>query len=152
LKADLKSQLRNVDASENEAALRYSIAGRIGVGLEPLSRLAGFPWQVNIALLGAFAAKEVFVSTMATAYSMNNTDPEEASSLSQRLAADPVYTLPAILSLFIFILFYAPCMVTLVTIGRESSWGWALFVLVGSVTFAFSLSFSVYQVGSLLLV
>ncbi|MDQ1238336.1 MAG: ferrous iron transport protein [Thermodesulfobacteriota bacterium] len=151
LKADLESQLRNVDADENEAALRYSIAGRIGVGLEPLSRLAGFPWQVNIALLGAFAAKEVFVSTMATAYSMNNTDPEEASSLSQRLAADPVYTLPAILSLFIFILFYAPCMVTLVTIGRESSWGWALFVLVGSVSFAFALSFSVYQVGSLLL-
>lgn len=151
LKVELESRLNRIDSKENEAALRYSIAGRIGTGLEPLSRLAGFPWQVNIALLGAFAAKEVFVSTMATAYSMNTVDMEEASSLSQRLAADPAYTLPAVLSLFIFILFYAPCMVTLVTIGRESSWGWALFVLLGSVTFAFVLSVTVYQAGSKLL-
>jgi len=151
LRAGLESQLTTIDARQNEAALRHSVAGRIGTSLEPLSKLAGFPWQVNIALLGAFAAKEVFVSTMATAYSMNTAAAEEASSLSQRLAADPAYTLPAILSLFIFILFYAPCMVTLVTIGRESSWGWALFVLLGSVTFAFVLSVTLYQVGTKLL-
>jgi ferrous iron transport protein B len=148
---ELQARLQELEARRNEAALRHSIAGRIGSGLEPISRLAGFPWQVNIALIGAFAAKEVFVSTMATAYSMNETAPEENFSLSQRLASDPAYTLPVILSLFVFILFYAPCMATLITIVRESSWSWALFVLLGSIGFAYALSVCVYQGGTLLL-
>ncbi len=149
-KEELRQRLQELDARQKETALHYSIAGRIGSALEPISRLSGFPWQVNIALLGAFAAKEVFVSTMATAYSMNTSEAEENFSLSQRLASDPTYTLPVILSLYVFILFYAPCMATLVTIVRESSWSWAIFVLLGSVGFAFSLSVAVYQIGTLL--
>ena len=150
-KAELEARLQELEVRQNEMALRHSIAGRLGSAMEPISRLAGFPWQVNIAVIGAFAAKEVFVSTMATAYSMNTTAPEENFSLSQRLASDPAYTLPVILSLYVFILFYAPCMATLITIVRESSWSWAVFVLLGSIGFAFSLSVAVYQVGSLVL-
>ena len=146
--AILDKGLREIDSRQNETALKYSIAGRVGVGLEPLSKLAGFPWQVNIALLGAFAAKEVFVSTMATAYAMGTVDPKHSSSLSERLARDPAYTTPAIVSLLLFILLYAPCMVTVVAIGRESNWRWALFVLFGSITFAYTLSVIVYQIGS----
>jgi ferrous iron transport protein B len=146
--AILDKGLREIDSRQNETALKYSIAGRVGVGLEPLSKLAGFPWQVNIALLGAFAAKEVFVSTMATAYAMGTVDPKHSSSLSQRLARDPAYTTPAIVSLLLFILLYAPCMVTVVAIGRESNRRWALFVLFGSITFAYALSVIVYQIGS----
>ncbi len=151
LRTDLiHKRLREIDARQSETALKYSLAGRIGIGLEPVSRLAGFPWQVNIALLGAFAAKEVFVSSIATAYAMETVDGDDSSRLSERLAADPAYTTPAIASLFLFILFYAPCMVTLVTIARESDWKWALFVLFGSISFAFVLSVLVYQIGSAL--
>jgi ferrous iron transport protein B len=141
-------RLMEIDAKQSETALKYSLAGRIGMGLEPVSKLAGFPWQVNIALLGAFAAKEVFVSSIATAYAMGTANGKDSTTLSQRLAADPAYTTPAIVSLFLFILFYAPCMVTLVTIGRESSWKWALFTLFGSISLAFGLSVVVYQIGS----
>jgi len=151
VKEGFEERIQQLDARRDEIALRHSIAGRIGSALEPISRLAGFPWQVNIALIGAFAAKEVFVSTMATAYSMNATAAEENFSLSERLASDPGYTLPVILSLYVFILFYAPCIATLMIIVRESSWSWAVFVLLGSVGFAFALSVSVYQVGSFML-
>jgi ferrous iron transport protein B len=81
---------------------------------------------------------------------METVDGDDSSRLSERLAADPAYTTPAIASLFLFILFYAPCMVTLVTIARESDWKWALFVLFGSISFAFVLSVLVYQIGSAL--
>jgi ferrous iron transport protein B len=101
--------------------------GRIAAVLKPVTDLAGFPWQANIALIGAFAAKEVFVSTMATAYSMGEVDPEDAGSLSDRLAADPAWSLPAVLSVFVFMLLYTPCMVTVVAIAREAGWKWALF-------------------------
>lgn len=130
---------------QNEAALQYSIGGRVGSFLKPVTDLAGFPWQANIALIGAFAAKEVFVSTMATAYSMGEVDPEDATSLSDRLAADPAWSLPAVLSVFAFMLLYTPCMVTVAVIARESNWKWAVFSVGGSMAFAFVVSVMVYH-------
>ncbi|WP_428565831.1 MAG: ferrous iron transport protein B [Solidesulfovibrio sp. DCME] len=136
---------------QNEAALKYSAAGRVSEALTPLTNLAGFPWQANIALIGAFAAKEVFVSTMATAYSMGEVDPEEADPLSERLAADPAWTLPAVLSVFAFMLLYTPCMVTVVVIARESNWKWAAFSVVGGLCLAYVVSVCIYQIGTALL-
>ncbi|MEL7640178.1 MAG: ferrous iron transport protein B [Solidesulfovibrio sp.] len=140
-----------VEDDRNEAALKYSAAGRVSEALTPLTNLAGFPWQANIALIGAFAAKEVFVSTMATAYSMGEVDPEEAESLSEKLAADPAWTLPAVLSVFAFMLLYTPCMVTVVVIARESNWKWAVFSVVGGLCFAYVVSVCIYQIGSALM-
>ncbi len=140
-----------IDDEQNEAALKYSVAGRVSETLTPLTNLAGFPWQANIALIGAFAAKEVFVSTMATAYSMGSVDPEEAEPLSAKLAADPAWTLPAVLSVFAFMLLYTPCMVTVVVIARESNWKWATFSVVGGLCFAFIVSVIIYQVGTALM-
>lgn len=142
---------KSIDDAQNEAALKYSVAGRVSETLTPLTNLAGFPWQANIALIGAFAAKEVFVSTMATAYSMGNVDPEAADSLSERLAADPGWTLPAVLSVFAFMMLYTPCMVTVVVIARESNWKWAAFSVVGGLCFAFLVAVCVYQLGSALI-
>ncbi len=142
---------KEVEGAQNEAALKNSLAGRVGEALTPLTNLAGFPWQANIALIGAFAAKEVFVSTMATAYSMGEVKPDEADSLSERLAADPAWTLPAVLSVFAFMLLYTPCMVTVVVIARESNWKWATFSVVGGLCFAFVVSVVIYQVGTALL-
>lgn len=78
---------KTVDVAQNEAALNDCVAGRVSDTLTPLTNLAGFPWQANITLIGAFAAKDVFVSTMATAYRMGTVAPEAADSLSERLAA-----------------------------------------------------------------
>lgn len=139
-----------IEDERNEAALKYSFAGRVGEALTPVTNLAGFPWQANIALIGAFAAKEVFVSTMATAYSMGEVDPEEADSLSERLAADPAWTMPAVLAVFAFMLLYTPCMVTVVAIARETSWKWGLFSVGGGLCFAFVVAVIIYQVGTAL--
>ena len=69
--------------------------GRIGGVLEPISKLAGFDWRTNIALVGGFAAKEVVVSTLGTAYSLGEVAPDENVSLADRLAAAPGWS-PAV--------------------------------------------------------
>ena len=135
---------------EAQAALRNSLAGRVGVFLEPVSRWAGFDWRTNIALVGGFAAKEVVVSTLGTAYSLGEVDPEEPEALSEKLADDPGWSVPVALSLMVFVLLYAPCFVTVVAMARESSWKWALFSTCFSTVLAFSLAAGVYRVSSLL--
>jgi ferrous iron transport protein B len=64
----LKDKVEKMSGAESEESLKYSVAGRLGRALEPLSRFAGFDWRTNIALVGGFAAKEVVVSTLGTAY------------------------------------------------------------------------------------
>jgi len=125
------------------------VTGRTNWLRRPVTDLAGFPWQANVALLGGFAAKEVFVSTMATAYAMGEVDPENPESLSQRLAADPAWSLPAILSVFAFMLLYTPCMVTVVAIAKETNWKWATFSVFGSMTFAFVVAVAIYHIAGL---
>jgi Fe2+ transport system protein B len=68
--SELKDQVAAIDAEQAEEALRHSIAGRIGVALEPISAFAGFDWRTNIAVVAGFAAKEVVVSTVGTASSL----------------------------------------------------------------------------------
>jgi ferrous iron transport protein B len=148
---ELKGQLLEIDAAEAQQALRLSIAGRIGTSLEKVSWLAGFDWRTNIALVGGFAAKEVVVSTLGTAYSLGAVDPEETASLSQTLARSPGWTPVAALAMIVFIMFYAPCFVTVVCIVRESgSWKWGFFSMAFNTVFAFSLAVAVFQIGTIL--
>jgi ferrous iron transport protein B len=143
--------LLEIDNREAQATLRHSAAGRIGSTLEPVSQWAGFDWRTNIALVGGFAAKEVIVSTFGTAYSLGDVDPEETQSLSTRIAADPSWNKATALALIVFVLLYAPCFVTVVTMAKESSWRWALFSTVFNTLLGFGLAVAVYQVGTLLL-
>ncbi|MBU3954252.1 MAG: ferrous iron transport protein B, partial [Proteobacteria bacterium] len=85
----VKQGLVQIDMQEAQAGLKNSFAGRMGVGLEGVSKFAGFDWRTNIALVGGFAAKEVVVSTLGTAYSLGEVDPEETGSLSDRLRTAP---------------------------------------------------------------
>ena len=136
---------------EAETALRYSIAGRIGTALESVSRLAGFDWRTNIALVGGFAAKEVVVSTLGTAYSLGEVDPEETMALSEALAKDPGWSPLAALGLIVFTMFYSPCFVSVVCISRESgSWKWGAFAITFNTLLAYGLAVLIYQVGSLI--
>ena len=147
-----QAQLEAIDNREAQAALRYSVAGRLGSLFEPLSRWAGFDWRTNIALVGGFAAKEVIVSTFGTAYSLGAVDPEESTTLSSQIAKDPTWNKATALALIVFVLLYAPCFVTVVTMARESSWRWALFATCFNTVLAFGLAVITYQLGSLLLV
>ncbi len=147
--ADVKAQLVSVDMQEAEKALRGSIAGSIGTAMEPVSQAAGFDWRTNIALVGGFAAKEVVVSTLGTAYSLGEVDPEETGSLGETLQNDPNWNPLVALSLILFTIFYAPCFVTVVAIAREAgSWKWAGFSMAFNTVLAFSIAALVYQIGS----
>lgn len=149
MREELAAKLMNVDAREAETALRHSLAGKLGLALEPLSSLAGFDWRTNIALIGGFAAKEVIVSTLGTAYALGNVDPEETATLSERLRKDPTWSPLTALSMIIFVLLYAPCFVSIVVMARESSWGWAFFAMGFNTLLAFTLATAVFQVGRL---
>jgi len=148
----LQNTLDGVTASRNQTALRHSIAGRIGTTLEGATRWAGFDWRTNIALLGGLAAKEVVVSTLGTAYSLGEVDPEQTDSLAATLARDDGWTPATALSLIVFTIFYAPCFVTVVCIAREAgSWKWGAFSMTLNTLLAFVLATAVYQVGTQLL-
>lgn len=143
-------QLSLLEQQEAEARLKNSLAGKIGGSLESISSWAGFDWRTNIALVGGFAAKEVIVSTLGTAYSMGEIDVEESSSLGNRLQQDPNWNKLTAVAALIFIMFYAPCFITVVCIARESSWKWAAFSMGFNTVFAFIMAVAVYQVGTLL--
>ena len=148
---ELAAALQEIEARRAMASLRHSLAGRIGVALESVSHLAGFDWRTNIALVGGFAAKEVIISTLGTAYSLGDVATRETFSLRQRLAADPHWNPVVALSILTFIMFYAPCFVTIVCIAREAgSWKWAFFSMGFNTLFAFTLSVAIYQIGMLL--
>ncbi|MDL2272587.1 ferrous iron transport protein B [Desulfovibrio sp. OttesenSCG-928-I05] len=153
LLAEARDALAEAENIKSAETLRNSIAGRIGTALEPVSRYAGFEWRTNIALLGGFAAKEVLVSSLGTAYSLGEVDPEEAESLAEKIKADTgTWSMANALSLMIFVLVYAPCVVTIAAIRREAnSWGWALFSLVFSTALAYVLAVGVYQIGKAVL-
>jgi ferrous iron transport protein B len=148
---NLKKQLQSLNHKEVETRLRYSIAGRIGTALESVSKWAGFDWRTNIALIGGFAAKEVMVSTLGTAYSLGEIDPEKSGSLSETLAKDPNWSPLMALGLIVFSMFYAPCFVTVVCIARESgTWKWGAFAIIFNTLFAFGLAVLIFQTGSAL--
>ena len=146
---ELKNALTDINQKESAETLQNSIAGKVGSFFEPLSSYAGFDWRTNIAMLGGFAAKEVIISTLGTVYSMGEVDAEEAGTLGQRLVNDPGWNRVVAVSALIFIMFYAPCFVTVVCIAKESSWNWAFFSMAFNTLFAFLASVAVFQIGNL---
>jgi ferrous iron transport protein B len=146
-----KDRAEALDAQTRAAAtLNSSAAGRLGSVFEPVSKLAGFDWRANIALIGGIAAKEVILSTMGTAYSLSRVDREHSAPLSERLASSPDWSVPAGIAFMVFILFYSPCFPTLVAIGKETSWRWSAFSVAFNTALAFGLAVAVYQLGTCL--
>jgi ferrous iron transport protein B len=139
--------LAEVDNAEAQLTLRSSLAGMVGTALEPVMSLAGFDWRTNIALLGGFAAKEVIVSSLGTAYSLGEVDPEDSTGLSEKLRVDPAWNIWVAVSLIAFVLLYSPCFVTVAVIGREIGWKWAAFSMGFNTVLAYGVSVSIYQIG-----
>ena len=146
-----RNAILSVKAREEEAALKNSIAGRIGTSIEKITRWAGFDWRTNIALVGGFAAKEIIVSTLGTAHSLGEIDPENTEALSRKLAASRDWGPLKALALIFFVMFYSPCFVAVVCISREAgSWKWGAFSMLFNTLLAFSLAVLIFQTGSAL--
>ncbi len=145
--------LQTVDPEErSQMELEYSVAGRVGKALASVTQFCGFDWKINVALFGGFAAKEVILSTLGTAYALGTQDGEEAThSLSDRIKNDPKWT-PLLAWVFmIFVMTYAPCVATLAVIAKETgSIKWSLFALLFNTAVAFLLAVSIYQAGKAL--
>ncbi|MHC5061681.1 MAG: ferrous iron transport protein B [Planctomycetota bacterium] len=136
------------EAQAQKVQLQYSIAGRLGAAMEPAIKPLGFDWRIGTALVGAMAAKEVFVSQLGIVYSLGETN-EGSDALRARLQAD--YTPLQGFCIMLFCLISAPCVATIAITKRESnSWGWAMFQFTGLTALAYVITFSVYQIGSLI--
>ncbi len=144
-----KEKIAAIENTMTEASLKGSIAGRIGHALEPVLRPMGFDWKIGTALIGAFAAKEVFVAQLGIVYSVGKEANEESSGLRDQLRAN--YTPLAAFCIMLFCLVSAPCMATIAVTRRESnSWRWALFQLGGLTVMAWIVTVIVFQAGRLL--
>ncbi len=128
--------------------LEHSFAGRVGRLLAPVVKPLGFDWRIATALIGAFAAKEVFVAQMGIVFSMGETT-EGSAALRATLLAE--YTPLIGFCIMLFCLIASPCMATVAVTKRESnSWKYAILQWVGLTAIAYVLCLVVYQVGSLL--
>jgi len=134
------------------AKLENSFAGMMGHAIEPVIRPLGYDWKIGIALITSFAAREVFVGTMATLYSVGDKEAgketlREKMAEARRPDGTPVYTLAAGLSLLIFYVFAMQCMSTLAVVKRETrSWKYPLIQFVYMAGIAYLCSLLVYQV------
>ena len=141
-------QTNDLVASER---LQVSYAGYLGKAFEPLIKPLGFDWKIGIALISSFAAREVFVGTMATIYSIGSA-PEDNGSIRERMKAElrpdgtPLYSMATALSLLVFYVFAMQCMSTVAVVKRETkSWKWPLIQFAFMGVLAYLGSFIVYN-------
>ncbi len=137
---------------KNTELLQNSYAGILGSRIEPVIRPLGYDWKIGIALITSFAAREVFVGTMATLYSVGDDDDENSLMLREKMQqakrndGSKVYTLATGLSLMIFYVFAMQCMSTLAIVKRETkTWKWPIIQLIYMTGLAYLMSFIVYQ-------
>jgi ferrous iron transport protein B len=131
--------------------LENSYIGLMGKAIEPLVKPLGYDWKIGIAVLTSFAAREVFVGTLATIYSVGN---DEENTIKNRMAAEvnektkkPLFNLASGISLLLFYAFAMQCMSTLAIVKRETnSWKWPLAQLVFMSAFAYIVALMAYQI------
>jgi len=130
------------------AELSYSIAGRVGRMLEPVIAPLGFDWRIGTALIGAVAAKEVFVAQMGVVFAVGEAD-EESDHLRSQLRAR--YTPLVGLCIMLFVLIATPCIATFaITRAESGSVWWALAQTWGLTVLAWIVTFVVFRAGMLL--
>lgn len=147
-------------ASDDPAeALAHSAMGRIGSVIEPVVKPLGFDGRMGTAILTSFAAREVFVSSMAILYRVDESDSEEETRnvLRDQLAASkwpdgrPIFTPLSLISLLVFFIYALQCLPTSAVVAREAgSWKWAVGQFLFMTGFAYVASLAVFQVGKLI--
>jgi ferrous iron transport protein B len=144
-----EESLRELSAEQaHKAELEHSVVGRIGRAIEPVIEPLGFDWKIGTALIGATAAKEVFVSQLGIVYAVGS--GEETQTLREKLQAN--YTPLTGFCIMLFCLIYAPCVATVaITRAETHSLRWALFQFAGLTGLAYVVTLAVYQVVSILI-
>ena len=151
-----EAALSDLAGRERGEQLRYSVAGRVGRLIEPAIEPLGFDWRIGVGILGAFAAREVFVSTMGIVFDINDADERNeplrsALRSATRLDGSPLMTPLTGLALMVFFVLACQCMSTLAVIRRESgSWRWPAFLFAYQTAVAYAAALIVYQGGRLL--
>lgn len=152
LEQDNPEKAKQYGKERKTALLENSYAGILGRTIEPVIKPLGYDWKIGIALITSFAAREVFVGTMATLYSVGDDPDENNTTLRQKMSAavrpdgTKVYTLAAGLSLLVFYVLAMQCMSTLAVVRRETkSWKWPMVQLVYMTGLAYVMSFIVYM-------
>ena len=156
----MQDSLENMTQSLEAAALEQEIAGyklehsyigKMGKAIEPVVRPLGYDWKIGIAVLTSFAAREVFVGTLATIYSVGS---DEEETIKNRMAMEtkpesgkPLFNLATGVSLLLFYAFAMQCMSTLAIVKKETnSWKWPLGQLVFMSVFAYFVALAAYQI------
>ena len=148
--------LAELDGQQAGEQLRYSVAGRMGRIIEPVIEPLGFDWRIGVGILGAFAAREVFVSTLGIVFGIEEADEKSVSLRSslqnaQRADGSPLMSPLTGVSLMVFFVLACQCMSTLVVVRKESgTWRWPVFMFGYMSVLAYVASLTVYQVGSAL--
>ena len=149
-------EIARLDGLEAGERLRYSVAGRVGQLIEPAIEPLGYDWRIGVGILGAFAAREVFVSTLGIVFGIAEADEESPSlraSLQNATHPDgsPLMTPLAGVSLMVFFVLACQCMSTIGVVRRESgTWRWPIFMFAYMSVLAYGASLMVYQAGTLL--
>lgn len=131
--------------------LEASYAGFLGKMIEPVIRPLGYDWKIGIAIIASFAAREVFVGTMSTIYSIGSSEDDVALRAKMKAATfedsgGPVYTLATALSLLVFYALAMQCMSTLAVVARETgTWKWALIQFIYMSLLAYLGAWAVYN-------
>ena len=146
-----EDEIQQIIASKK---LENSYIGILGKTIEPVIRPLGYDWKIGIALITSFAAREVFVATLATIYSVE-ADDENTTTIKQKMASEvnetggKLFNFPVGMSLMVFYAFAMQCMATLAIVKRETkSWKWPLIQLFGMTFLAYVCSFLTYQILS----
>ena len=143
------AQNASINKEYKSEKLQNSFAGILGKTIEPVIKPLGYDWKIGIALITSFAAREVFVGTMATLYSVGDKDNKTLREKMQSAVKEDgskVYTLPAALSLMVFYVFAMQCMSTLAVVKRETrTWKWPVVQFVYMTGLAYAMSLLVYH-------
>ena len=149
----ISQQISKTELDDKVSAykLEHSYIGIVGKTIEPIIQPLGYDWKIGIALATSFAAREVFIGTLATIYSVGSAD-EEVGTIKNKMEqevyanGDKVFTFASGISLLLFYAFAMQCMSTLAIVKRETnSWKWPLIQLFGMSGIAYVTALIVFQ-------
>ena len=153
VRAEFQKELSEQEIEDKVASykLQHSYIGNVGKAIEPAVSPLGYDWKIGIAIVSSFAAREVFVGTLATIYSVGS---DEEETIKQRMASEtnqilggPLFTFASGVSLLLFYAFAMQCMSTLAIVKRETNtWKWPMYQLITMTTIAYLAALFAFQV------
>jgi ferrous iron transport protein B len=152
----LQDQMDSINVAQSSARLQHSFAGRLGHWIEPVIAPLGFDWKIGIGIVASFAAREVFVSTMSTVYSVSTQGKSDEATQGLALTmreqkrpdGTPMFSALTAVTLMVFYVFALQCVSTVVVVRRETnSWKWPLFQWLYMGALAWGFAFVIWHAG-----